>query len=63
MTYIGPGGLKFAQTLAEMGAQVRVPTTLNSGSTDRERWREQVVCVTAEPQQLNTAAEHTAELS
>ena len=38
-TYIGPGGLRFAQTLAEMGGQVAVPTTLNSNSVDRRQWR------------------------
>ena len=37
-TYIGPGGLRFAQSLAEMGGRVAVPTTLNSISVDRERW-------------------------
>lgn len=39
-TYIGPGGLRFAQALVEMGGKVIVPTTLNSSSTDRRRWRE-----------------------
>jgi len=38
-TYIGPGGLRFAQRLAEMGGHVRVPTTLNSNSVDRRRWQ------------------------
>lgn len=38
-TYIGPGGLQFAQRLADMGGRVRVPTTLNSNSVDRRRWR------------------------
>eukprot|EP00940_MAST-03C_sp_MAST-3C-sp2_P000117 g117.t1 len=38
-TYIGPGGLRFAQRLAEMGGRVRVPTTLNSNSVDRRRWQ------------------------
>ena len=38
-TYIGPGGLRFAQTLAELGGRVAVPTTLNSNSVDRRRWQ------------------------
>ena len=37
-TYIGPGGLRFAQRLAELGGQVSVPTTLNSNSVDRRQW-------------------------
>jgi predicted aconitase with swiveling domain len=39
-TYIGPGGLRFAETLVELGGQVAVPTTLNSISVDRRRWKE-----------------------
>ena len=38
-TYIGPGGLRFAQTLAQLGGRVAVPTTLNSNSVDRRRWQ------------------------
>ena len=38
-TYIGPGGLRFAQTLADLGGKVVVPTTLNANSVDRRRWR------------------------
>ena len=38
-TYIGPGGLRFAQTLVKLGGKVAVPTTLNSISIDRQRWR------------------------
>jgi cis-L-3-hydroxyproline dehydratase len=37
-TYIGPGGLAFAQRLVEAGGSVVVPTTLNSMSTDRLQW-------------------------
>ena len=40
VTYIGQGGLRFAQRLAELGGQVKVPTTLNSQSTDRRRWHQ-----------------------
>jgi predicted aconitase with swiveling domain len=38
-TYIGPGGLRFAETLADLGGKVCVPTTLNSNSVDRRRWQ------------------------
>jgi len=38
--YTGPASLRFARGLVGMGAQVRVPTTLNSISVDRRRWRE-----------------------
>ncbi|KAJ5871225.1 Aconitase/3-isopropylmalate dehydratase large subunit alpha/beta/alpha subdomain 1/3 [Penicillium soppii] len=41
--YTGPAVLKFAQTLREWGAKVRVPTTLNSISIDRRLWRAQGV--------------------
>ncbi|MEN3380836.1 MAG: cis-L-3-hydroxyproline dehydratase, partial [Hyphomicrobiales bacterium] len=37
--YTGPGGLRFAERLVELGAQVRIPTTLNAVSVDRRRWR------------------------
>ena len=38
-TYIGPGGLDFARRIVQQGGRVAVPTTLNSMSTDRRRWR------------------------
>lgn len=38
-TYIGPGGLELAQRLAQSGGKVKVPTTLNSVSCDRQRWK------------------------
>jgi len=38
-TYIGPGGLALAQRLAQADGLVAVPTTLNSVSTDRQRWQ------------------------
>jgi predicted aconitase len=38
--YTGNAGLRFAEHLADLGARVTVPTTLNVGSVDRERWRE-----------------------
>lgn len=40
VTFIGQGGLRFAQRLAELGGKVKVPTTLNSQSTDRRRWQQ-----------------------
>lgn len=39
-TYIGPGGLDFCRRLVAAGGSVKVPTTLNSGSTDRRRWKQ-----------------------
>lgn len=39
--YTGPASLRFAQQLCSWGAKVRVPTTLNSISIDRRRWRAQ----------------------
>ncbi|CAG8229559.1 unnamed protein product [Penicillium nalgiovense] len=41
--YTGPGSLLFAEKLRDWGGKVRVPTTLNSISTDQNRWREQGV--------------------
>lgn len=38
--YTGPACLRFARQLVDWGAQVRVPTTLNSISVDQRRWRE-----------------------
>ena len=36
-TYIGPGGLQVCRSLLEQGGRVKVPTTLNSMSTDRRQ--------------------------
>jgi len=38
-TYIGPGGLEFVRRLVDAGGRVKVPTTLNSVSADRNRWK------------------------
>jgi predicted aconitase len=38
-TYIGPGGLDFVQRLVEDGGRVKIPTTLNSVSTDLRHWK------------------------
>lgn len=43
--YTGPASLRFAQQLVTWGAKVRVPTTLNSISVDKRRWREQGIDV------------------
>ena len=41
--YASPANLTFAETMAEMGARVRVPTTMNAISVDRENWQAQGV--------------------
>ncbi|MDB6142936.1 MAG: hypothetical protein JWP80_1980 [Pseudomonas sp.] len=43
--YTGPASLRFAQQLVAWGAKVSVPTTLNSISVDKRRWREQGIDV------------------
>ncbi|MEB0076616.1 aconitase family protein [Pseudomonas sp. CCI3.2] len=43
--YTGPASLRFAQQLVAWGANVSVPTTLNSISVDKRRWREQGIDV------------------
>jgi len=48
--YNGPSSLAVAQRLLDLDAQVQVPTTLNSLSVDKRRWRQQgVVAEFAEP--------------
>ncbi|WP_289041222.1 aconitase X [uncultured Aliiroseovarius sp.] len=41
--YASPANLTFAERMADLGAQVRVPTTTNAISVDLENWREQGV--------------------
>lgn len=41
--YQGPAGLKFARKLCDLGAKVRVPTTMNAICVDRRQWRAQGV--------------------
>lgn len=41
--YASPANLLFAQTMADMGALVRVPTTMNAISVDHGNWRAQGV--------------------
>ena len=41
--YASPANLTFAERMAAMGARVRVPTTMNAISVDRDNWRAQGV--------------------
>ncbi len=41
--YASPANLTFAEQMADMGAQVRVPTTMNAISVDRANWQAQGV--------------------
>ncbi|MGT2447027.1 cis-3-hydroxy-L-proline dehydratase (plasmid) [Ensifer adhaerens] len=41
--YASPANLTFAEKMADMGAKVRVPTTMNAISVDRANWRAQGV--------------------
>ncbi|MDK1385540.1 aconitase X [Sinorhizobium sp. 8-89] len=41
--YASPANLTFAEKMAEMGAEVRVPTTMNAISVDRANWQAQGV--------------------
>ena len=41
--YASPANLRFAARMAEMGAQVRVPTTMNAISVDYDNWQQQQV--------------------
>ena len=38
--YVGEATLEFAEKLANLGAQVRVPTTLNVSGVDEAAWQE-----------------------
>lgn len=41
--YASPANLRFAEVMADMGARVRVPTTMNAISVDHANWRAQGV--------------------
>jgi len=41
--YNGPSSLEFAKQLVSLGGRVRIPTTLNSLSVDKQRWKQQGV--------------------
>lgn len=43
--YASPANLTFAEKMADMGARVRVPTTMNAISVDRANWQAQGVPV------------------
>lgn len=43
--YAHPANLHFARTMADMGARVRVPTTMNAISVDYDNWRDSDVPV------------------
>lgn len=54
--YASPANLTFAERMAEMGARVTVPTTMNAISVDRENWRRQGV-----PPSLGNPAQRLAD--
>ena len=41
--YASPANLTFARKMAKLGGRVRIPTTMNAISVDRQNWREQGV--------------------
>ncbi|MCZ0963710.1 cis-3-hydroxy-L-proline dehydratase [Paracoccus benzoatiresistens] len=41
--YASPANLTFAEAMVSLGARVRIPTTMNAISVDRENWRTQGV--------------------
>lgn len=41
--YASPANLTFAEKMADMGARVRIPTTMNAISVDHANWRQQGV--------------------
>ena len=41
--YAGPANLVFAEKMEELGARVRIPTTMNAISVDHANWRRQAV--------------------
>lgn len=43
--YASPANLTFAQAMADLGGQVRIPTTMNAISVDHQNWRAQGVPV------------------
>ena len=49
--YMGAAGLEFAEKLADLGASVRVPTTLNVSAIDEHNWRDWAV-----PEEFATAS-------
>ena len=45
--------LIFAEKLAALGAQVRIPTTINAISVDRENWLSQMILKILETKQVS----------
>ncbi|WP_313526614.1 aconitase X [Shinella sp.] len=54
--YASPANLTFAEKMADMGAKVRVPTTMNAISVDRANWEKQGV-----PQEFGDPAARLAD--
>lgn len=54
--YASPANLTFAEKMADMGAKVRVPTTMNAISVDRANWQAQGV-----PESLGDPAARLAD--
>lgn len=54
--YQGPAGIQFARRLCDLGAKVRVPTTMNAICVDRRLWRAQGV-----PEVLGRATDELAD--
>lgn len=54
--YASPANLRFAQEMADMGAEVTIPTTMNAISVDHAGWRSQGV-----PELFGTPAQQLAD--
>jgi cis-L-3-hydroxyproline dehydratase len=54
--YATPANLTFAERMADLGGRVRVPTTLNAISVDRDHWQVQGV-----PEAFGRPAQHLAD--
>jgi predicted aconitase with swiveling domain len=54
--YQGPASLKYATTLRDLGAKVRVPSTMNAICVDRKQWKRQGV-----PRSIGEPSEQLAD--
>ena len=61
-TYIGPGGLHFVERLVEDGGHVKIPTTLNSVSTDLRNWQQLGIIETKSQQNARSLADAYVKL-
>jgi predicted aconitase len=61
-TYIGPGGLHFVERLVEDGGRVKIPTTLNSVSTDLRNWQQLGIIATQSQQNARLLADAYVQL-